>query len=222
MARRASSIECRSAHGPARTVLAPLVGRSMPIEPPILRRRMARAASDAPRIANPRAARYPSTSISVIAGVGEILSSPPANRTIPLLASSRRSFQPASQVHRSRGREVLVPRAFQLTRLLVRTFAIGRFHGSLPGIASRVTSILSIAPSVTPVRRAEANIPFRYRPSRWRCARWCRYLPGAPLLQRQRGHFRRARSALQQSRRPRPAHSGSRRCRARRAIQSMS
>ena len=43
-----------------------------------------------------RAATWPSTSISVIAGVSDTRSSPPGKATIPLRASSSRSDQPAA------------------------------------------------------------------------------------------------------------------------------
>ncbi len=69
------------------------------------RRRIALAAAVAPATASSSGGRWPSTSISVIAGVGEMRSSPPAKRTMPLRASSSRSDQPAVSSGLSRGGE---------------------------------------------------------------------------------------------------------------------
>ena len=99
------------------------------------------------------------------------------------------------------------------------TRASGRFHGSAPGIASRVTSIDSVAPSRhARQRRAAAGYsspPLRPRP---RCGR-DRDQPGLEHASR-RDRRRPARSAPRRSRRPRPAPRGSRRSRARSAIQA--
>ena len=54
------------------------------------------AAAGARATASSPAPRWPSTSISVMAGVGEMRSSPPAKRTRPERASSIRSSQPTS------------------------------------------------------------------------------------------------------------------------------
>src|SRR5437868_9659215 len=118
---------------------------------------MERAAAAAPTIANSSGARCPSTSINVIAGVGEMRSSPPAKVTIPLRACSTRSAQPANPgSSREPGKTISrplsrsasdgdAPGGFSVAR------ASGRFHGSTPGIASRVTSMASRAPSLTPL-----------------------------------------------------------------------
>ena len=68
-------------------------------------RRIALRAAAAPATASSAGGKWPSTSISVIAGVSETRSSPPANRTMPLRASSIRSSQPAGSEHVARARE---------------------------------------------------------------------------------------------------------------------
>ena len=94
----------------------------------------------------------PSTSIKVIARVGSIASSPPGKRTIPLRASSMRSFHPAAPSRSSgegKGRSS-APGSGALDAGLSVSLASGRFHGSAPGMASRVTSIRSAPPSAMP------------------------------------------------------------------------
>src|SRR5690242_6737198 len=88
----------------------------------------------------------------VMAGVAEILSSPPANWTAPLRACSSRSFHPAAaSSSRAAGTVSLRPCTGGTSRTDVSVArARGRFHGSLPGARSRVISRLSAAPSVTP------------------------------------------------------------------------
>ena len=88
----------------------------------------------------------------VIAGVAEMRSSPPANAATPLRACSIKSFQPPSPSS-SRGigklsSRPLSGRGSPGTASVTR--ACGRFHGSLPGIAGRVTAMFRTAPSVTP------------------------------------------------------------------------
>src|SRR4051794_29141030 len=101
-----------------------------------------------------------------MAGVGEMRSSPPAKRTIPVRAWSISSSQPAPPSS-SRPPGKTISRAFSRSARggiavadAALTLASGRFHGSVPGIASRVTSTVNEAPSFTP------SAPFgsRYSP----------------------------------------------------------
>ncbi len=68
--------------------LAPDVGKSIPIEPPMSRRRIALAASSAAIMASRSGGNVPSTSIRVIAGVGKCAVRRHRSATIPLRASS--------------------------------------------------------------------------------------------------------------------------------------
>src|SRR6185503_18810939 len=95
-------------------------------------------------------------SINVIAGVTEIRSSPPVKRTTPVRASSMRSFQPSfASVSAVAGKANARPpsvsaSAGAVSAVLSVSLASGRFHDSPPGIATRVTSIEIVAPSVAP------------------------------------------------------------------------
>ena len=91
-----ADIERWRREGERLATLLPAVGKSIPIDPPISSRRMALAASAAPPTVSSSGSSQPSTSISVIAGVGEMRSSPPANCTTPPHACSIKSFQPGS------------------------------------------------------------------------------------------------------------------------------
>ena len=71
------------------------VGRSMPIEPAMPKRRIARAAAAAPACARAAGGRPPSTSNRVMAGVRLIRSAPPSKAISPVAASSSSSDQPA-------------------------------------------------------------------------------------------------------------------------------
>ena len=79
------------------------------------------AAAAAPASASSSGASVPSTSIRVIAGVGEMRSSPPAKATMPLRASSSRSDQPAASSSSSGAGKASVAavRAWRLARRLV-------------------------------------------------------------------------------------------------------
>ena len=121
-----SSRRCRGAGSPA---------------PPLLRR---------PSPARP-AASVPSTSIRVMAGVGETRKAPPAKATMPLRASSSKSDQPASSSRsygEGKGSSSASNRAALGPSLL--SCASGRFQGSAPGIVSRTTSMAIDWPSVAP------------------------------------------------------------------------
>ena len=109
----------------------------------------------APRqCASSSAGSVPSTSIRIIAGVGEMRSRRRGIRRSRCAASSSRSDQPAASSESLPGEGKANGQAFEnaapddgdasLTR------ASGRFHASSPGIASRVISMLSAAPSVMP------------------------------------------------------------------------
>ena len=147
------------------------VGKSMPIEPPMSSRQIAFAASRAPTIASSCEPGLPSTSIDVIAGVTTIRSSPPAKPTTPVRASSMRVFQPKSAssslpLGKTRNRARLMSWTdWWEASVSLQIWPRGLFQGSIPGIASRVTAIVTRLPSVA------APAPFGRRYSMPRSSR---------------------------------------------------
>ena len=133
--------------------LAAVVGKSIPIEPPMSCRRIAwplrprRASASSSGGAENRRHRSASSPAS-----GEMRSSPPAKTTIPLRACSISSYQPAAlePVAAARAGIPAAERRRVARRPRPSARASGRFHGSPPGIASRMTSMFRAAPSVTP------------------------------------------------------------------------
>ena len=81
----------------------------------------------------------------------------------PVRASSTRSFQPAvasssRRAGNSSSRAPSLASAGASCGRFGETRASGRFHGSVPGIASRVTSIVSVAPCAIPGSAARQHI----------------------------------------------------------------
>ena len=139
---------------PAAPPCSATVGRSMPIEPPMSSRRIARAAS---RRASDRELVGRKIAVDIDQGHRRRRRDPKLAAGEADDAASRFVEQvvPAGvcQVRRSaRGTAARVRRAGERRAApsLAETRASGRFHGSAPGIASRVTSMVSAAPSVTP------------------------------------------------------------------------
>ena len=219
MASIASPAFCRAA-------LLPLVGRSIPIDPPMSSRRIALAASAAPATASSSGGRVPSTSIRVIAGVGDMRSSPPAKANdagaglLDQVVPPRRAELVASG--RERG-------GFGLRAEELRADSLGNFRQwpfprlGFRGLPRESLRWSAAAPSVTaPARRSAEDIRRRSHRLRRRCGRWRQCSSAAPGAGFRRASRRRGECGLQRSCRHRPAPRGFRRCRARPATQAMS
>ena len=128
-----------------RCALPATVGRSMPIDPPMPCRRMAprrRARAGHRQLGRRQASRRHRSGSSP--GSATCAARRRRSATIPLRASRCRSSQPASaELGRAApGMAIAAPLERGGPACARSTRASGRFHGSAPGIASRVTSIV--------------------------------------------------------------------------------